>query len=288
MSNLLNQNDITDRTDEVSTDNSNLTVEETNTESKTDIVCDDPVEENSTIQQERTNYEVVFFARYYNGRPSVDEIINFFNNYGVVHHVNCPEGRNNAFIFMSSLSTTVEHRRTRTTINQIRNDMTPEIQFHITVASSNRPIHRRQSNQYHGGRGSYQRSWRNYNRTPRQNHNYNNSNQNNNNTENLESQYSRHNNGYNDQRRNGVRRWNGSRNFTYVPRHQNDSNQNINYNNQRISSPEPPRGKYQRNVHPGSDRSNSGLDRTNQRYQNTSVQVRDTSNGVRRNTLFLK
>ncbi|AEX61796.1 hypothetical protein CE11_00664 [Megavirus courdo11] len=89
---------------------------------------------------DKPKYEVVFFARYNKGqRPSVDEITTHFSNYGVVHHVKCPESRNCAFIFMSSLSTTAENRRTRTTIRQIIHDMTRENQFHISVADGRRP-----------------------------------------------------------------------------------------------------------------------------------------------------
>jgi len=96
------------------------------------------------IAKEKNNYEVVFFVKYnYNPRPSLENMTNFFNNYGVVNHIDCPEGRNYAFVFMTSLSTTVEHRRTRTTINQIIKDMNPETKFHISVASS------RKTN-YHG------------------------------------------------------------------------------------------------------------------------------------------
>ena len=98
---------------------------------------------------DRVNYEVVFFCRYNtNPRPLTEEVIAFFNNYGVVHHVNCPEGRNYAFIFMTSLNTTAEYRRTRATIAQIIHDMTPENRFHITVASSNRGNFAPQGNYY--------------------------------------------------------------------------------------------------------------------------------------------
>ncbi|XWV24807.1 putative low complexity protein [Tupanvirus deep ocean] len=149
MSNEQTQNEVTDRTNDVSENvvSTNAT-EPTVTDSSVNIVHDDPVaEEMPVVQREKVNYEVVFFVRYNNSdRPSSEEITNFFNNYGVVHHVNCPEGRNYAFIFMSSLSTTAEHRRTRTTISQIIHDMTPENRFHITVASSNR------GTQYNGQR----------------------------------------------------------------------------------------------------------------------------------------
>ena len=92
---------------------------------------------NDQNEVPRENYEVVFFARYnHNPRPSSDEIIKIFSNYGIVDHVNCPEEKNYAFVFMKSLSTDAEYRRTRSTITQIIRDMTPETKFHITVANS--------------------------------------------------------------------------------------------------------------------------------------------------------
>lgn len=91
------------------------------------------------IHKERVNYEVVFFIKYTTiNRPSTEEITNFFNNYGRVHHVKCPNNRNYAFVFMQSLNTPAEHRRTRWTISKIIENMTPENKFYITVASSNR------------------------------------------------------------------------------------------------------------------------------------------------------
>ena len=120
------------------------------------VVNDDsPAQPNE--QREKVNYEVVFFARYHSSqRPSSEDVTAYFNRYGTVHHVNCPQDSNYAFIFMSSLNTTAERRRTRATISQIINDMTPENKFHITVASSNR--------------GAYSQ---NYNRPKQQNYNEN-------------------------------------------------------------------------------------------------------------------
>ena len=86
---------------------------------------------------ERVRFEVVFFIKYYStDRPTVEDITAYFNNYGVVHNVRCPDGTNYAFVYMSSLNTTVDHRRTRTTIGQIIREMPPDFRFHITVASS--------------------------------------------------------------------------------------------------------------------------------------------------------
>ena len=97
------------------------------------------IEATGETVKERPHYEVVFFVRYgVNPRPSLEELTNLFNRYGEVHHINCPQDKNFAFVFMSKLSTDVEHRRTRVTISQIIKDMTPETRFHITVASSNR------------------------------------------------------------------------------------------------------------------------------------------------------
>lgn len=156
MSNKEIQNAITDRIDDVvenvSPSITNLIIAETSVT----VIHDDPIDQVLPItQREKVNYEVVFFARYkHNPRPSNEDIIKFFNNYGVVHHVNCPDRRNYAFVFMNSLSTPVEHRRTRTTISQIIQDMNPENRFHISVANSNR-----------GNQFNDQRQYRNYART---------------------------------------------------------------------------------------------------------------------------
>lgn len=99
---------------------------------------EEQVEEPVNIET-RQHYEVVFFVRYnINLRPSAEDLTTYFNKYGQVHHINCPNNKNFAFIFMTSLNIGVEHRRTRATIGQIIRDMTPETRFHITVASSNR------------------------------------------------------------------------------------------------------------------------------------------------------
>lgn len=92
-------------------------------------------------QPTQSNCEVVFFAKYKNyPRPGIDNITCFFNNYGTVTHVICPHDKNFAFIAMDSLNigTDVEYGRINKTISQIIHDLTPETQFHITVANSNR------------------------------------------------------------------------------------------------------------------------------------------------------
>lgn len=126
---------------EISSTDSNNVAQEKEMSSETNMSAEqvgmDGTEPNTTPS--RPTYEVVFFVRYsICPRPLVDELYKYFGKYGDVHHVNCPENKNYAFIFMTKLATTVEHRRTRTTISQIIQDMTPENRFHITVASSNR------------------------------------------------------------------------------------------------------------------------------------------------------
>lgn len=98
------------------------------------------VPEEESAQEQRIKFEVVFFVRYNRGyqRPSVEDIKSYFSNYGTVHHINCPENKNFAFVFMESLLTEVKFRRTRTTISQIIREMDPECKFFITVANSNR------------------------------------------------------------------------------------------------------------------------------------------------------
>ena len=113
--------------------------------------------ESTNVFKPRNSYEVVFFTKYLSGkRPSVDDITTFFTNYGSVHHVNCPENRNCAFVFMTSLNTNVEHRRTRTTISQIIHDMTPENKFYITVADGGSKRFRNKPNDQSRHSGQYQ------------------------------------------------------------------------------------------------------------------------------------
>ena len=170
MSNTRTSNGVTDRTNAVS---------ENIIGSQVNIVNDDPQNANEGNQtsfshshKERPDYEVVFFARYgSNPRPPIEKITDFFNKYGVVHHVNCPEGRNYAFVFMSSLNTTAEHRRTRTTISQIIKDMTPETRFHLTVASSNRTPQFFPTRRYNYYRGYQPRQYYNYGRSELQQYN---------------------------------------------------------------------------------------------------------------------
>ncbi len=145
---------------------------ESGTQNQTQNQNQVPVETSQTevTETSRPKYEVVFFAKYHaNPRPSMQVITDFFNNYGEVHHVNCPESAEIAFVFMTSLNTGAEHRRTRATIGQMIRDMTPENRFYVTVASSNRKPNYRpkyqtrqyysdqyQGNRYQGNRYQYQ------------------------------------------------------------------------------------------------------------------------------------
>ena len=102
-----------------------------------DILETAPDIEKNTLapSKETVKFEVVFFVRYtVVPRPSIEDITALFNNYGTVHHVNCPKNKHYAFVFITSLNTTLEHRRTHIVINQIINDMPPGSYFHITVA----------------------------------------------------------------------------------------------------------------------------------------------------------
>lgn len=83
-------------------------------------------------------FEVVFYVKFRNNRPPEDEIIEYFNTYGVVDHINCPENSNNTFIFMKTLSTTATTKRTYHTIKRIIDEMDLHNRFYISVASSNR------------------------------------------------------------------------------------------------------------------------------------------------------
>jgi hypothetical protein len=149
MSNSENQTEVTNSTD--------VKIAAAESANSLDTVQETP--NRGPLMEERPHYSVVFFVRYgFNKRPSVEDIIGFFNKYGTVHHVNSPQDRHFAFVFMDSLNTPVEHRKTRTTITNIINDMTPETRFHITVASSNR----NPRSQYgQNNRRPYSRNWGN-------------------------------------------------------------------------------------------------------------------------------
>ena len=94
--------------------------------------------ENKKVIREK-KYEVVFFTRFEKERPSEQELIDLFSKYGQVHHTIRPERKTNiAFVFMTSLSTTDETLRIKSTISQIIADMTDECKFRVSVARSNR------------------------------------------------------------------------------------------------------------------------------------------------------
>lgn len=153
---------------------SNQEIQNSDTDNQPKIVESDVSVSNTDndTTTKKNPYEVVFFARYnYGLRPSNDEIHNFFSKYGEIDHINCPENRSFAFIFMNKLSTDAEQRRTRNTIQQIIRDMTPETRFHITVASSRprfpqnyQPNNRRYNNRPYNGTGGYSYRPSNYNR----------------------------------------------------------------------------------------------------------------------------
>lgn len=88
--------------------------------------------------EQRRRYAVVLFAKYNAElqRPSVEELTRFFNQYGVVDHINAPENTNFAFVFMASLSTPNTYQRTRATLSDIIRGMTPSTRFHIAVATN--------------------------------------------------------------------------------------------------------------------------------------------------------
>ncbi len=183
-------------------------------------------EQTPAPQQEKVSYEVVFFARYNSElypRPSEKDIVSFFNEYGVVHHVRCPENNNFAFVFMTSLNTPEEHKRTRSTIYKIIQDMTPETKFRVTVASSNRPRYPQNqgnNNRFNGNQndqyGNQQRrpfyKKQNYDNAPRQNYPRNNQS---NNYNNQSDNYDNQSNNYDNQYSNG-----------YVGHYNNDANNN--------------------------------------------------------------
>lgn len=141
MSELETQTENTDRTNVETDTNVDICVPVVTVEPIEPIEPIEPVETIEAMQippvVDRVRFEVVFFIKYYStDRPTVEDITQYFNNYGVVHNVRCPDGTNYAFVYMSSLNTTVDHRRTRTTIGQIIREMPPDFRFHITVASS--------------------------------------------------------------------------------------------------------------------------------------------------------
>lgn len=106
--------------------------------------------ENIITQNEITKpkYEVVFFVRYYNARPPQQDIIDYFNKYGLVDHVKHPLDKDFVFVFMTNLYTNQIHRRTRHTLSHIINDM-PNKLFKISVARSKKTVHQPKSHTIH-------------------------------------------------------------------------------------------------------------------------------------------
>lgn len=97
----------------------------------------------TNIESPKQHFEVVFYTKFglLNGpsRPTPEQLTDYFNRYGDVHHVKCPDDRQIAFIFMTSLNTNATQYRVRVTKEQIIKDMTPETKFYINVANSRKP-----------------------------------------------------------------------------------------------------------------------------------------------------
>lgn len=103
------------------------------------------------------SYEVVFFSKYrYGRRPSDHDVMTFFEKYGTVDHVESEEGKNFCLVFMSQLNTTLQHHRTRFTINQIIQDtdsLPDEDRPIVDVARRRKP--RRNNNRYRNNNEEY-------------------------------------------------------------------------------------------------------------------------------------
>lgn len=200
-----------------SNENTDRTVDEQvndQVDEQVDKQVNDQVNDN---EQSRTSYEVVFFAKYNkNPRPTLEQMTQFFDKYGTVHHINYPMDRNYAFIFMSKLSTDVEHRRTRTTIGQIIHDMTPETQFHVTVASSNRRPNATYTRRNIGPRREYSNMHRNFsNNGPIKYNSYKRNNLYDNNSHNRNNSYDNRYNSYDKYDNNS---YNSMKNQSFEPR----------------------------------------------------------------------
>jgi hypothetical protein len=233
-------------------------------------------------QEERPHYEVVLFAKYYEEypRPSEEDLIKFFSNYGTVHHVKCPDDRNIAFIFITKLSTTEEHRRTRVTITQIIRDMTPETKFRVNVANS-RPRNNYNNNNNNGGNNYQNGPPRNnngrYNNNQgyTNNRNYNNDqgyqNQSNNYVDNNydNRQPQQRNNGNNYDNRQPQQRNNGYNN-NYDNRQPQRNNGYNNYDNRQ------PRNNGGNNNYDNRQRNNNYQQNNNRRYNKSYEMADDT------------
>lgn len=139
--------------DEISNEYKNNLIDISNFNTDTEVLesINNTVIDNSTINKYdntedilnaygvKSKYEVVFYVRYNyteSGRPLENDIIDKFNKYGVVDHIKCLKDTDYAFIFMKKLNTLALHRRTRTVIDMIKNDMTTKDCFYIDVARS--------------------------------------------------------------------------------------------------------------------------------------------------------
>lgn len=131
--------------------------------------CEQPTDHSHTEEnQPEKKYAVVFFVKYRYQRPPEEEMSGYFGQYGDIDHIDYPENKNFAFIFMSSLSIQAEFKRTRATIRQILEDMDQAQPFFITVARNNTRQQNNQGYNYsyprYGGRNNNMGNSRNYDR----------------------------------------------------------------------------------------------------------------------------
>ena len=115
----------------------------TNTPDQEDVFPDQVNTEVTTTERPpRPHYAVVLFVKYgLDGsipRPSLDDVNDFFGNFGEIDHLTYPENKDFVFVFMKSLNTTAAYQKTRTVIADIIHTMTPETRFYVSVANSRR------------------------------------------------------------------------------------------------------------------------------------------------------
>lgn len=110
-------------------------------------------------------YELVLFAKYgfkdIQQRPSEEDITVFFNNYGVVSHVSCPENKQFAIVYMTSINTKAVHQKAFAVIGDIINSMTEENKFHISIANARHGKQLKKTNSEQANVASVKRPWSN-------------------------------------------------------------------------------------------------------------------------------
>ena len=129
-------------------------------EIETEVFQDAP----SIIEEPRERkYELVLFAKYgfkdIQKRPSEEDIIAFFNNYGVVSHVSCPENKQFAIVYMTSIKTSAVHQKAFAVIGDIVNSMTEENKFHISIANARHGNHLKKASSEQANVASAKRPW---------------------------------------------------------------------------------------------------------------------------------